>query len=401
MTRLLPIAAVFCVACAREDVELAPPVRERVGYDASIDAGSEPRDAGDDSNSARDASSPSEAQLAHVFDRALCACSSATIANALSIDAFDSDVGTYVPGQSGADVGIVDQLVASAAIDVRGAMLVSGSGFLPIATGPFHVEGDFETNASLTITASDVRIGGDLRVNGDIVALSRVRIEGDVIQSSGHTRTDSIDVAGSIRSADFVVPRPCACDSAQLFDVSARVSAALSDNDNSARGVSRAALHTSPGSGTVELACGRYVFSGGNILANTAVQARGSLAIYVSGDLIVRGKLATELRDDVEVDMFVDGNLALLEGAEIGSPARPAAVRFYVSGEGELALTGPVTLAANVYAPRTSVSVVVDQTTYGALFVNAYQSIASHVLHYDGAIARAKPGAALRVCNGM
>jgi len=268
-------------------------------------------------------------------------------------------------------------------------VIAAGSGLLPITNGPVHVEGNFETNADLTIAAADVSFGRDLRVNGEILAIGKVRVAGDVYQTPGHAGANVVGAGGEVRIQDFVVPTPCACGKGDVLDIEAIVADGMADNHNQKLGVSDDVLHTVTGAGALTLECGRYAVKGGKVLAGTAIEARGRVALFVAGDLTIAGKFAAQLGPDAEADVFVSGNLILVEGAEIGSLARPAALRFYVSGQGDIAVTGPLSFAANLYAPRASVYFTVDQESYGALFVEAYQGIADHVMHYDRAIARA------------
>jgi hypothetical protein len=267
---------------------------------------------------------------------------------------------------------------------VRGSLIASATGLLPIAEGPFQIETDFKTNAGLTVTAFDVAIGRDLWVNGDIVTLAPVRVARDLYQSNGHGGADAVVAGGQTRTQDFVVPAPCACDGSELVDVGAIVAAGMTANDNRTRGVRRDALRTL--SAKLDLDCGRYAFEAGQVLPGAQVEARGDTTLFIDGDLAIAGKFGTPLGPNAEMDVFVTGNLILGDGADVGSVANPAALRFYVGGEGDIAMTGALRFAANLYAPKTGLALSADQETYGAMFVATYQSIANHVIHYDRAI---------------
>jgi hypothetical protein len=408
------LLAAALAACAREDVELASPEHDAaISTGAGRGTGAAGRAAGTSGAAGRAGDGGRDAGAADddaalpvepppptaLFDRGLCVCTSATFEHAFSIDAFDSREGPYTQSQSGASVGVDDQLISTAAVDIRGALTAAGSGILPITTGPFHVEGKFETNSALTITAPEVRFDDDLWVNGDIVTLGNVRVAGDVYQTAGHTGAEAVSAGGQLHTQDFVVEPPCGCGGRELLDIDAIVAAGASDNDNARLGLTRDALHTAAASGKLELACGRLAFEGGNVVAGSAVDARGHVVLFVSGDLTIAGSFATQLGTDGELDVFVRGNLILLEGAQVGTIARPAALRFYVSGEGDIAVTGPLSFAANLYAPRTNLYLTVDQRSYGALFVKTYQGIADHVMHYDRAVAGITPNTRGTSCS--
>jgi hypothetical protein len=361
------------IACAREDVELARSARD-AEPPATADSGATPAtDAG-----------PEPPQVPPVFEQALCVCASATFALGLSIDTFDSTEGAFATGQGGARMGVNGPLTSTAAVNVRGSLIASATGLLPIAEGPFQIETDFKTNAGLTVTAFDVAVGRDLWVNADIVTLAPVRVARDLYQSKNRGGADAVVVGGQTRVQDFVIPAPCACERSKLIDIGAIVAAGMTTHDNQARGVSRDALRTV--SAKLELDCGRYAFEAGQILSGGQVEARGDATLFVDGDLAIAGKFGTALGPNAEMDVFVTGNLVLGQGADVGSSANPAALRFYVGGEGDIAMTGPLEFAANLYAPNTGLALSADQETYGAMFVATYQSIANHVIHYDRAI---------------
>ena len=125
---LLLLAVPGAAGCAREDVELAAPVRPR-----AVVAGAPPDAAG---RAAPQVPPVTPSRAAEVFERALCTCTSALFTGALAIDAFDSADGPYAVPQSGADVGVNEQLATLAAVDVRGALIAAGSGPLTITNGP-------------------------------------------------------------------------------------------------------------------------------------------------------------------------------------------------------------------------------------------------------------------------
>jgi hypothetical protein len=370
--------------CAREDVELAAPVRPR-----AVVAGAPPPSAG---RAAPPQPPVTPSRAAEVFEHALCVCTSALFTGALAIDAFDSTDGPYRGPESGADVGVNEQLATLAAVDVRGAVTAAGSGPLTLTNGPVQIEDDFRSNSALVITSAEVGFGRDLWVNGEIQALGSVTVAGDVYQTPGHAGAQGLMAAGRVRMQDFAVQPPCACAEDELLDVAALVDAGMADNDNAALGVAPDALHTAPGDPALELACGRYGMQGGNVLAGTAVRARGRAALFVAGDLVIAGRFGAELGADDALDVFVSGTLILIGGAEVGTPAHPAALRFYVGGASDLTLIDELTFAANLYAPRTNVVAVAEQELFGSLFVAGFQGIVGQILHRDRAIARARDG---------
>jgi hypothetical protein len=379
---VLWLVALLCAAsCAREDVELADPAEPEARVAAPDDAGAP--------------AAPQRA--ARVFDHALCSCTSATFAGGFVLDAFDSSAGAYAAGEAGADVGIDDELATTAAVDVRGALIAAGSGLLAMTNGPVRIEGNVETNAGLAIVSAQVEFGRDLWVNGEIQAVGGVSVAGDVYQPASYTGAEALAAEGDVYRRDFTVPQPCACGEGASLDVAAIVADGQRSKDNDAHELAGDALLLAAGTDRLELPCGRFAFAGGAVPAGSAVTARGSATLLVAGDLIVAGSLGADLPAGSVLDVFVSGNLVLADGAELGSAARPAALRVYVGGDADIVLPERLAFAANLYAPHASMFLTTEHELYGALFVEGYHSVVDQRLHYDRAVLQAIPDSACSV----
>jgi hypothetical protein len=99
-----------------------------------------------------------------------------------------------------------------------------------------------------------------------------------------------------------------------------------------------------------------------------------------------------DLGTEGELDVFVTGNLLLTGAGVVGSRGRPSALRFYVGGSGDIAITGGNLFAANLYAPRSSVFITGVDDIFGSFFVGAYYATGTQRMHYDAAILRSGAG---------
>ena len=302
---LLATGALIAAGCAREDIEIAPRsggITTVVGVETTREHYCEGH--GPPLTSRTGASC--DPSLAPIFGHALCTCGDATFTAPVRADAFDSRDGPYVAPESGADIGINGQLFTTAAVNVRGALRVTGGGVLSIVA-PFHIEHDFATRSDLAVTAADMSVGGDLWVDGELIAVAPFNVAGDLRQSSGHAQPAGVAIGGDYVSADFALPLPCPCGEAELLDIAALVAAGTAASDHPALDIAGDAPYALAEGDALELPCGRFAFAGGYIAPGTAVTARGRAALFVDGDLAVGGSLGADLRAGDELDVFVGG----------------------------------------------------------------------------------------------
>lgn len=199
----------------------------------------------------------------------------------------------------------------------------------------------------------------------------------------GHAGAESVTIGRSAIAREFELAPPCACGD-DILDIAAAVSDAQTENDDDALGIARDALYTRDGALT--LPCGRFVFDGGVISVASQVSVHAQTSIFIDGDLAIAADFQPELGSAGELDVFVRGDLAISAGVAVGTPSRPAALRFYVAGSGAIAAAGPIAFAAGLYAPRAAVLTSSAQELYGALFVDSYSAVGDQRVHYDAAL---------------
>jgi hypothetical protein len=388
----LVACASAALACS-EDVQLAHAARQGGDAGASADASHPSQRQPADCASARTelarigadagACAPPAAQP---FRYALCTCSDATFADAFSTDAFDSTDATGTVSGYAASLGIDGQLVVRGALDAAGTLITTGAGELPIIGSSFHVAGNFESNGNVIMSGGDVQFDRDAWIDGDVLAIgANVRIAGDLVQTPGHTGAETVTIGGSAVAREFEIAPPCACGD-DILDIAAAVSEAETENDNDAVEIARDALYALESHDTLALPCGRFVFDGGVISAAPQLSVHARTSIFVDGDLAIAADFQPEFGSAGELDVFVRGDLAISGGVAVGTPSRPAALRFYVAGPAAIAVAGPLAFAAGLYAPRAAVLTSSAQELYGALFVDSYSAVGDQRVHYDRAL---------------
>lgn len=320
-----------------------------------------------------------------LFRFGLCACQDATFTGAFEIDAFDSSKGPSSAGQLLASVGVNDDLVTSGILDIRGSLVAAGGGVTPIVAANYNIDGNYFTNADLMISGANVRFGRDLWVNGDILTLGFAKVRGDVHQTPGH-ELSGMTVDGQVLKQDFIVPPPCPCGVDDILDIDAIVRAAKAHSHNAEVGLDNGNTISLGVGQPMLLDCGRYTFESAHFAGLGQLRAYGRTALFVDGDLTLTGAFGIDLGDTGELDVFVTGNLVLTGTGDIGSVDRPAALRFYVGGGGDISIAGATRFSANVYAPRSHVVVTGVEDIYGAFFVSSYTVTGTQRMHYDSAI---------------
>ena len=323
-----------------------------------------------------------------LFRRALCTCTDALLGGALIVDALDSERGLGTETGLGAELGVNTQWLSSGPVAVRGGLSVAGSNALPISIAPFSLEGSLHTGGDLVISAAAARIGRELWVRGEILAVvADATIEGDVYQPPGRAGPTGVTIGGKTHRQDFDVDPPCACGD-RGPDLHTAISwgrARAADDD---LGVPADALYETATRGRLELPCGRIAFAGGSMLQSPLVSVNGRSAVYIDGDLTILASFVPDFGSEGELDLFVSGNLSIAAGVHVGSVDKPGALRIYVAGDGDLFVVQPSRLAAGLFAPGASLFTGGLVEVYGALFVEAAYTGGDLHVHYDRALLR-------------
>ncbi|MCG8557228.1 MAG: hypothetical protein MJD61_18370 [Proteobacteria bacterium] len=321
------------------------------------------------------------------FRWALCTCEDHDAADRLVVDAFNSNLGPYVPGGPGGSVGTNGSYTATYGTTIGGSLWIGGSGRSSVTdtqtvAGDLYVAGPFDASANVSVGRNAVFAGS---VRGD-----RMRVSGFVaIAPNLSLDVSSPAFAGGVVRAPTVVFPPCACAPQLLVDIAGFVRAHRGVNDNASINLDPAAFARFSGERVLNLPCGRYYLNGVDGTGRLAIRAQGRVALFVGGDLRMTDELSLQLDPGAEVDVFVAGTVQSTSRLFLGSQLTPAKVRLYVGGYDAITLTGTATVAGNFYAPHAELILTDRLDVYGALFVRRITFTQELRIHYDQAILTA------------
>jgi hypothetical protein len=386
-----------CVACGVKLDTVAVSLDGRGGSGASGGEGNVPTVAGslgagvacDDTHPQLPWSAPNgqrtvcTASLAPArMSQALCSCGDLGTFGAVRTDAFDSSA-QVAPG--------------TAAVGVNGAFktptAMIGGSLTVAAPSPLLI--------SLLDVARDLRLAGELQISGPLTvardawlaqsgkALTIVLVGRDLHVPPGKALDESISrgVLGEFVMDEFAVVPPCRCDESSILDWSTIIQSASAQNDNAKIGLTPQALLAPARATSVTLPCGRYYVDGIGGSSDVELHIEGRVALFVAGDVLSTGQLRVTFGAGAELDWFVGGRLDFERAAQIGDVARPAALRVYVAGEGQLIIPN-LSVFGNVYAPRSDVVLLGREDFYGSVFGRSVSSAEPILVHYDTAVQR-------------
>lgn len=354
----------------------AAPIDARVPVDSGRDSGTD-EDAGVPEppcpyRTVPAGSTTQDRLLARMLTHAVCSCEAIAVGTRLETDAFDSARGPYTSGEIGGDIAANGEISFDTTSIVRGSLTAAGGSGLSL--GPnvmLEVQRDLALAGPLEGALAGATIAGDAHVAGRIV-LESLSVGGELVQPAGTERS----VTGSsnlhaARAAAVNVTAPCACSDAVAIDTSALVSAAAGN-----------AMLASGASPVLAQHCGEFVLA--DATADTLhITAHESAALYVNGDLQVRGDLIVDTDPGVELDLYVASNITVDGVIALGSKPNQGAVRVFAGGAGTLQLSMGGALHGVLYAPQAELVQSAPLEVTGAVFVRRVASTADLTLHYD------------------
>ncbi len=313
------------------------------------------------------------------FGRGLCACGEISLSAPARFDSFDSRQGPYDPlgpggpdGQSGG-IGLNGGLTTSGRLEVEGDAVVGENlqgGAEPLTFGSLRVGGSVAVDGALTV-------GGDAEVAGALRA-SELRVDGQLTQPPGATRTVGIEMIDERITGSVMVAPPCDCDN--LPNLSAIVNAQTESGGG--LDLSLAGLTNIDDPTTVDLPCGVYLFSAISGSSDLRLRISGPTQLYVAGSLSL-GAFDIEMAPGATVDLFIAGGWVTDGTSMIGDPTQPDAVRLYIGTPGTLNLAGGATWFGLVVAPNADLVTAGDLEVHGSLFLRRLSGSGAVELHYD------------------
>lgn len=132
--------------------------------------------------------------------------------------------------------------------------------------------------------------------------------------------------------------------------------------------------------------CGRYYVNQIGGLGGVTLRIQGRTALFVGGDVWATGLFKVELDPGAELDLFIQDDFVLTGAARFGDRTRPAAMRIYVGGTGDVAVAGYGDFVGNVYAPTANITVAGLGVVHGSLFGKNINAPSALMVHYDESI---------------
>jgi hypothetical protein len=317
------------------------------------------------------------ASRAHRF--ALCTCADLGVIAPITLDVFDSTMGT-VSGQKAAAVGVNGDLQAVAPIRAAGALYVAGAeGVTTSATlttaASFRVAGSTHVTSSSVDVATDAYLGSD--VSGSLA------VHGTLHLAPAAITTQAIIAAGATVREPVAVPPPCDC-APGFVDLPAAIAATAKHNDNVAAGLTIDRLGAVGTSSALDLSCGHYIVSAIDAQQTVFLAVHGRALLAVSGDVLLRGGLTVSLDPGAELDLLVGGRFETSGPSPIGATS-PARFRIWVASSELVGLFDGPSVRAMLYAPSAVVVAPDGLELSGGLF--AQSLVAGEVgLHFDQAV---------------
>ncbi|MEM9489382.1 MAG: hypothetical protein AAGC55_09570 [Myxococcota bacterium] len=323
---------------------------------------------------------------ADTFRYALCGCADLDSNSEFTSDAFDSRDGPYQSGQSGGSIAVNGKVQSNRPMIIDGSLISAGEQGVHTSS-VLTVTGDLHTGGDLGDPGAEVAAGGDVTVTGDI-ALTSLSVGGALTVPGDRTvAVADGEQVGELVRAPVEVAEPCACSTEQHIDVAAIVATHRTDNHNAALGIDADLLSDFRDDVELALDCGRFYFRRIQGQGSVTITVSGRTAIFVAENITLNRDLTIVVADGGLLDLFVAGQINTSGAVAIGSPDSPAQVRVYVAGGGSINLSSGLTLAGNLYAPRTDLALSGDTEIFGAVFVNRMVSASPITVHYDRAVS--------------
>jgi hypothetical protein len=330
------------------------------------------------------------AQLSRrLFAHALCTCQDVTLSgSSFSLDAFDARHAEYRVGGVGAPVGINGSLLGTASTtQIGGSLSVEGPMLAATAATRLSVAGDLRVHGELAAAGASIAVARDAYLGASPAPGSRLAAGRALVLPPGVAPGAEVSATGRTETEAYRAPPPCACGSQAMLDIEDVIARAAEVQDNTEVGLGSNAFAAALTALPVQLECGRFVLDEVTTFGNLGLTIPGRTALFVRGDFTIAGNVLIDPGAQGELDVFVGGNLSIstLGIAQLGSAARPGALRFYVAGAQPIRLLGLGVLAVQLYAPHAPVEIAANTAVYGSIFASSFSG-RDAALHYDRSV---------------
>lgn len=320
------------------------------------------------------------------FRWGLCTCESVNLKNNSIFDAYDSTLGPYNPPPlgGGGSVGSNGSLTAEKNTIVTGSLWSTGPAGITISKTEIREQlhaGNSLTASTGSSVEGDAFVEGAINASGGGISFGQTLFVNQLSDVPNQIASNTDVVETNVSVSD-----PCSrCQSQNQIPVGQIVSdhSNPSDNDNGLINLDPAVLNN-PGQETrLDLPCGEYYLDEVNSSSRITIVAHGRTVLYIGGDVQVPTDSIIKPTPSAELDIFVDGDMVVNGGVNLGSPAYPASTRAYVGGPNGFQLENDATIGANIYAIPGGFDAKNNPEIFGSVYAESFETMNNAEIHYD------------------
>lgn len=321
------------------------------------------------------------------FKWAMCSCDEFATGNNVFMDAFDSQKGPYDPENPGYGGGLGSNgRIHIGKGEIYGSIWTSGEQGISSAPELFirqqmHSQGDVTFGAQGAVDG-ETWVKGD--IGGGTTGGSKIPI-GDTLHIPQSSTIGSRIQANNVKRESVNVSQVCNRCKDNPIPVERIVKNHQNNNDNGVIGLKTDALQNPGKQIVLKLPCGKYYLDGVDISSKVTILAEGNTALFIDGDVRSDGDFTIKPTPSGEFDVFVNGEVELQNDIQVGAPAYPALMRFYVNGQWTFKNNGD--FGAYIYAVPGGISAAMNNIVlFGGMYTQNYQSMNNIDVHYDRAL---------------
>lgn len=298
-----------------------------------------------------------------------------------------SCVGEVVPGLFRRGVCVCQSLTVGQHMHLRGAA-INGTNGRASVDRRIDVDGDFTVgNRDGVNFAEQTRIGGTLRVGGQVNAMGNLNVGGDAYINGRFTAHQDLEIGGTLfqpagneltvgglrmighrEQQPVGVDAPCPCGLG--LSVSQEINAWRDLNNNADIALFSDDLDPIERALRVELPCGRYVFNAIRNQAELTFVIQGRVHLYIVGDIRPEGPFDIIMGPEAELDLYLGGAMVTNHVVNMGDPERPHALRWYVQPAMQtLSLSSQFNFSGHLHAPGNDMVMNEPGTLVGTMLL--------------------------------
>ncbi len=317
------------------------------------------------------------------FRNAICSCGDVQNSGPIVVDAFDSTLGAYAPGDPGGSLGANGSFYPGP-VNVGRSLWVAGPNGIPLSANVI-IGANLLDQGQLDGPYA-VSIGGAARIAG---AINVQKLEAESLVVSDSANVQVVEGVPPLDRAAVQVPAPCDCS--DPLDVAKLVAERATDNDNARIGLdAKESFRSINGAVELTLPCGRYYADAFYAPNPITLTITGTVELYVRGSMVAdhAGTIDIQFAPGGEIDLFVEEGFSVANQLRIGWPNAPERARVHAGGGRTLFFAGETTIGGSLYAPQGELVSSGPFHVYGAMLVGRIASAGPLTVHYDRALAR-------------